>query len=368
MSREILQRLLDERAFKPSPPDYELAIAHVRVNDVGIPHAIDDKVTHAITAEDEAFVIIVGPPGSGKSSILTAAALTVASPHAAPHPLPLMVPVAYHDDITVEVLVKAITQTLAYELRGHLTDDQARNLEKALAATISKSRQPGGLSGSISAGHPGLLSATVGAALGKDLVTRTTESAWHSGPPVSRLLALRDLAAGHEAQLVVIFHDSDIWSVADEEAAGRARGFFSALRVLLDCPEVTFIVAVQTQWTEPAGDGNDKRTIARKEFHELAERAGVSLVVAEPQSDSQALALITAIIDRRAEIVLDDVDIPEAGWAATLFTPAALSLLAHRCRRRSVRRAITDIRDAFERAEEMPDQIDREHLLEVLGD
>ncbi len=369
MSSEILKRLHAARAFKPTPPDYELAIAHVPLAEVGIPHPIEGQVLHAMTSEDEAFVIVLGPPGSGKSSILTSAALSAASPDAPPHPLPLLVPVAHFEgNITPDLLVKAVTQGVARALRGHLKPSQVKKLDQALAITVTSYRQPGGLTGSITAGHPGVLSATVGGAFGKDLVASTTDPSWQGGSPKDRLLSLRDLADAHKARLVVIFHDTDIWSVADSEMASRARSFFSALRTLLDCPEITFIVAVQSQWSEDPAAVSGVSAAAREEYRELAERAGIRLDIAQPQSDKQALDLMTAIIDRRAQLVLDDLAVPDGGWAAVLFTPAALTLLAHRCRTRSVRRAITDIRDAFERVEVMPEQIDREHLLEVLGD
>jgi hypothetical protein len=369
MSREILQRLYQAVAFKPTPPDYELAIAHVRVEEVGIPRPIDDQVLHAMTSDDEAFVIVVGPPGSGKSSILTAAALNAGSPDTPPHPMPLIVPVAHYDGtITPDLLVRAITQGLARALGGHLKPKEIKKLDRALATSIARSRQSGGLTGSISGGHPGVLTGTIGGAFGKDLVTYTTDPSWENGTPKNRLLGLRDLAAGHQARLVVIFHDTDIWSVGDDDMAARARSFFSALRVLLDCPEITFIVAVQTLWTEDPQAVTGKAAAARKEYRELAERAGVQLDVPKPLSDKQALDLVTAIINRRVENALDDLDAPKGGWAPVLFSPAALLLLAHRCRSRSVRLAITDIRNALERLEEMPDQIQREHLLDAIYD
>jgi hypothetical protein len=367
MTQALWQRLYDAAAFKPRPPDYELATAHVRVGEVGIPKPIDERVLHAMTTDDEAFVIVIGPPGSGKSSILTAAARDAARPDSPPHPLPLKVPVAHHDvKLTAELLVRAIAQGLAHELRGHLSKAQTKKLELALATTISKTRQPGGSSGSLTAGLPGVLSASVGGALGKDLLTLTTNASWQGGGPVNTLLSLRDLAAAHHARLVVIFHDTDIWSVADDDMAVRARSFFSALRVLLDCPEITFIVAVQTYWAETAGESQNTTNTARREYQALAELAGVRLDVPLPRSNPQALALITAIINRRVAMVLDTEDQPDGGWASVLFTPSALELLAHRCKSKSVRRAISDIRDALDRAEVMPEKLDREHLLDVI--
>lgn len=365
MSADVLQRLRDATAFKPKPPDLELALAHVPAATVGIPKPIDERVLRAMTTDDETFVIVVGAPGSGKSSLLTAAAREAAQPDKPPHPLPLKVPVSHYASIAPDVLVKAIAQALATELRGSLSDQEVQQLEAALATNIVKTHQPGGISGgSVTAGLP-FLSATVSASLGQDLLTLITTPEWQGGGPVPSLLSLRDLAAAHAARLVVIFHDTDVWSVGDGQMAARARNFFSALRVLLDCDEITFLVAVQTHWTETSDGVGPHTSAARAEYRELAARVGVLLKVPQPASNQQARALMVAIINKRVEITLDDTP-PAGGWAEALFTSDALELLAHRCRAKSIRQAIADIRDTFDHLAEMPDQISREHLLEAI--
>jgi len=304
MSREILESLRDATAFKPKPPDFELAIAHIHAADVGIPHAIDARVLNAMITDDEAFTIVIGPPGSGKSSLLAATASEAARREGPPAALPLKVPVAHHTrEITADLLVKAIAQSLAYELRGHLSAIDRQKLENALATTIATSRQSSGLSGSLSAGPPGL-KAVIGAAIGKDLATLTSNADWQAGGPVQTLLALRDLAAAHNTRLVVIFDDTDVWSVGDQEMAARAGSFFSALRFLLQCPEVSILVAVQTHWTETGTTAEAATRTARREYRELAERVGARLRVPLPQSRMQARKLMGAVIDRRVDIAL----------------------------------------------------------------
>jgi energy-coupling factor transporter ATP-binding protein EcfA2 len=366
MTREILEKLRDATAFKPKPPDFELAIAHVHAADVGIPHAIDARVLNAMITDDEAFTIVIGPPGSGKSSLLAATANAAAKREGPPVALPLKVPVAHHmQQLTAELLVKAIAQSLAYELRGVLTATDRKKLEKALATTITTARQSGGLSGSISAGPPGL-KAVIGAALGKDLAILTSNADWQAGGPVQSLLALRDLAAARGARLVVIFDDTDVWSVGDHEMATRAGRFFSSLRFLLQCPEVSILVAVQTHWTETGTAAEAATRTARREYQELAERVGAKLHIPLPESKAQARKLMAAVIDRRVEIALPSENHPEGKWSETLFTAEALDLLASRCFTKTIRLAIGDIRDAFDHLDGMPDQIDREHLLEVI--
>ena len=70
MSEELLTSLRDKAAFKPKPPDYELAHAHVPLGEVGLPDPIEDRVIAAMRSEDENSVLIVAPPGCGKSSLL----------------------------------------------------------------------------------------------------------------------------------------------------------------------------------------------------------------------------------------------------------------------------------------------------------
>ena len=266
MNRKILEKLRDATAFKPKPPDFELAIAHVHAADVGIPHAIDARVLNAMITDDEAFTIVIGPPGSGKSSLLAATGSDAARREGLPVALPLKVPVAHHThSLTADLLVKGIAHTLAYELRGHLTATDRKKLEKALATRITTSRQSGGLSGSVSAGPPGL-KAVIGAAIGKDLATLTSNADWQAGGPVQTLLTLRDLAAAYNTRLVVIFDDTDVWSVGDQEMATRAGSFFSALRFLLQCPEVSILVAVQTHWTETGTAAEAATRTARREY------------------------------------------------------------------------------------------------------
>jgi energy-coupling factor transporter ATP-binding protein EcfA2 len=288
MSRQILEMLRDATAFKPKPPDFELAMAHVRAAEVGIPHAIDARVFNAMSTDDESFTIVIGPPGSGKSSLLAATANAAARREGSPVVLPLKVPVAHHaQPLTADLLVKGIAQSLAYELRGQLRANDRKKLETALATTITAGRQSGGLSGSLAAGPPGL-KAVIGAAIGKDLVTLTSNSDWAAGGPIQTLLSVRDLAAAYDTRLVVIFDDTDVWSAGDQEMATRAGRFFSALRFLLQCPEVSILVAVQTHWTEAGPTPEAATQTARREYRELAERVGARLDVPLPRSKTQA--------------------------------------------------------------------------------
>lgn len=96
MSEEILTLLRDRAAFEPKPPDYELAHAHVPLAEVGLPDPIEDRVVAAMRSEDENAVLIVAPPGSGKSSLLAWASARAVELPEAPRVLPVYVPVGHH--------------------------------------------------------------------------------------------------------------------------------------------------------------------------------------------------------------------------------------------------------------------------------
>lgn len=185
--------------------------------------------------------------------------------------------------------------------------------------------------------------------------------------PHSGLVALGDIAAAHDARLVVIFDDTDTWSEGDEDMATRARDFFIALRALVDCPEVTIFVAVQDHWSSTDTPAGRNTEAARLQYRELAERSARILRVPRPHTREQARVLISAILERRMNLTLEQQEPPNDGWCKALFTDEAVDLLAVRCLQRSVRQALADVRDAFDHSDVLPDRIDRQHLVDAMG-
>jgi hypothetical protein len=51
VSQAILTLLRVYTAFKPKPPEYELAIAHVPLGQVGLENPIDDRVLEAMCSD-----------------------------------------------------------------------------------------------------------------------------------------------------------------------------------------------------------------------------------------------------------------------------------------------------------------------------
>lgn len=365
MSREILQQLRDRTAFKPSPPEYEMAAAHVSPADAGVPDPIDERVYDAMCSDDEAFVVVQGAPGWGKSSLLTSAAWRAAETTSAPQVLPLRIGVGHHiAPITPDLLVRSVTQELALRLAPKLKSKDVRELEEALAITMVRTRKPANVTAGLIVGVPPL-STNVAVNLGGDLTQLVSDTGW-GGNPINGLLALRDLAAARDARLVIIFDDTDTWAEGDEGLAPRARDFFVALRALADVPEITIFVAIQDHWAIEIDGYTEPNTAgARAQYRALAERAARLLHIPLPTDADQAQALIAAILNRRVEITLGQTQ--EGGWTQTLFDEDAVALLADRIVEHSVRQALADIRNAFDHALEMPERITRDYLAAAMG-
>jgi hypothetical protein len=368
VSEEILRLLREKAAFKPKPPDYELAHAHVPLGDVGLPDPIEERVIAAMRSEDENSVLIVAPPGCGKSSLLAWAAAQASARPDEPYVLPIYVPVGHHAaPIDTTVIVRGVAEGIAIKLGADLKRREREGLERALAITITTSRQPTRLRAGLILPPLHGLNAQVAAELGGDLATVVRAGGWQGGAHAG-LVALADLARAKGARLVVIMDDTDIWSAGDENMARRAGEFFGAVRSLLDCPEVTLLAAVQSHWasTSTLPAGADQTAAARAQFSELRERAGRVLRVPAPPSHDLARALVRAVLGRRIDITLDP-PAPEGGWVDAAFSAGAIDVLAQRCLERSVRQCLSDVRDAFDHHAELPPRIERDHVIEAMS-
>jgi hypothetical protein len=143
MSVAILTVLRERTAFKPKPPDYELALAHVPLGEVGLSNPIEQRVLTAMCTEDESFILIVGPPGEGKSSLLAWAAGRATEAGGPTRVLPIYVPVGHHTAmIDTGLLVRGVAEGIAIRLGPTLKKRDRETLERALAITITTARQP----------------------------------------------------------------------------------------------------------------------------------------------------------------------------------------------------------------------------------
>lgn len=368
MSAETLTALRERTAFKPKPPDYELALAHVPLGEVGLSNPIEQRVLSAMRAEDESFVLIIGPPGEGKSSLLAWASGQAAEGSGLPHVLPIYVPVGHHTAaIDTGLLARGVAEGIAVRLGPTLKKRDRETLERALAITITTARRPPTLRAGLTVPLLHGFVAELAAELGGDLATLVKEGGWQGGPHAG-LVALSDVTRAHGGHMVVILEDTDIWSAGDENMARRASAFFAAVRSLLGAPDVTMLAAVQSHWgeLEPKSPRTRHTAAAQLQFRELKDRAARVLHVPAPASHEQARALLRAVLERRIHITLEEPT-PAGGWCDVLFSADALELLARRCLERSLRQALADVRDTFDHHDILPAQITREHVVEAMA-
>ncbi len=367
MSQEILTMLRDRAAFKPKPPEYELALAHVQLGEVGFNDAIEERVLHIMRASEGSFALIVAPAGCGKSSLLAWSASEVSGRERDRKVVPIHVPVSHHSaPIEPDSIVRGVAEGIAIRLGPQLRRRDREAIEKALAITIAARRNPPRLRAGISAPLLHGLTAEVAAELGGDLTTVVRQGGWQGGAHAG-LVSLGRIAHARHARLVVIIDDTDIWSAGDDGMASSASAFFASMRSLIDCSEVTMLVAVQSHWADAAAEGDTPTTTtARLQFRELAERASRVLHIPDPRDDIQARRLVEAILEKRMEITLDP-PAPEGGWRPLAFTSQAVALLAQRCVERNLRQALTDLRDTFDHHDVLPAQIDAEHIAEAIA-
>src|SRR4051794_22009929 len=94
---ETLKKLYEGKAFKPTPSLWEMAEAHVPFAELDVIAAPEESIQNGLT-EGDGVAVLIGPSGSGKSSVLAYVAKTLAvthadGPHVRPY-LPVFVPVA----------------------------------------------------------------------------------------------------------------------------------------------------------------------------------------------------------------------------------------------------------------------------------
>lgn len=364
MNADLLKDLRERTAFKPKPPNYELALAHVPLGEAGLKDPVEQRLLDAMVSEDESSVLVVAPPGGGKSSLLAWSAAEVAADKER-RVVPVYVPVGHHAvRIDASLVVRGVAEGLAQRLASDLKSRERDMLAKSLAISVTTSKRPARLRAGLKLPPLHGLTADVAIELGHDLTVLAQAGGWQGGPH-SGLTALADLTRAYEGHLVVIVEDTDIWSAGDPDMAGRAGAFFSAMRSLVACPDVTTLVAVQSHWGEPDSLASSQSRNAGAAYRELRSRASRVLVIPTPASEQQAHGLVCSVLDRRIQITVGG-RAPSSGWSSAVFSEDALELLAKRCLKGTVRQVLTDVRDTFDHHETLPDLITRDDIIEAM--
>ena len=348
----LLERINGEGGFNPALDHDELADTHIRFRDLGADSDVEMHLDTAIR-RGSGIVLVVGPSGGGKSSLIAFTTRELAGSHALGSPprrfLPLYVPVAARgiDAADLRVFGQLAIRQLLSSFGATLKRRDIRRLERGAADAIT--RQPPSVSFNPKLTAKGFgLGGELGAQLAGEIVSITTEGATldeHGG-----LTTLAHTVRGHEHELVIVIEDTDAWTITDEDQ-GRdlAREFFGHVVAPLIAADLTVVVAAQTHWDEVDA------------FQAVAARAAARVELPTIIGRAQAVRAVACLVQRRAswalgrEIPLEDV-----------VTESAVEVLAARLGTGSFREPLTLLRDALGRlAPTFPDRLDRGHLLEA---
>lgn len=358
MSARALQELYDGKALKPAASLWELADAHIEFAALDALPAPEAPVINALV-EGDGIAVLVGPSGSGKSSVLAYVSKQLAqkaTDDGRPY-LPIFLPVAGRPDHTtnLEVFGKGVMLEVILALRTGLGDHHRGRLERAMAESVSTQSAGAKFTTRLAAMIPGLRG-EIGFELAQDVVSVVGKQDLDNR---GGLRTLGDIVRARGFELIVVVEDTD--ALAFDETGRLARDFFSSVaRPLSSEVDVGVAIAVQGPWLE--GDS------ALAEASALVERAVTAPRMPLPGSDLHAREMVEAVLERRIQRGLEDVGSLGANPSAALFTDAALGALGHELRATgSMRRPLSRVRDALDRCADfgMPEQLDVTHLLET---
>jgi AAA ATPase-like protein len=352
MTSELWRELYDQQAFKPAPSLWELAEAHVPFSELGARQAPEPRVRSGLE-EGDGLALLVGAPGSGKSSVLAyvAARLAGSRSDAGRLYLPVFVPVAARPEASdLDLFGRGVALEVLLALREQLPKAARERLERQLAEQVSRQRTPPQFNARLAARIPGL-SSEAGVKFAGEIVTLAGRERLDN---YGGLRSLGDLARAHGHELIVLVEDTDAWSSIPSGPEVAEAFFAGVLRPLASDADVAVGVAVQPRWEElPA-------------FAELKERAVAAVPMPPVPRPPRATRVVAAVLERRvrravgAEVAGEDV-------IERLLTPDGLETLASEMiERGSLRAPLARLRDTLDRfADGLPERLDREHFLET---
>jgi hypothetical protein len=362
MSREIVQKLYDGKAFKPAPSLWELAMAHVPLADFGLPAPPEERIRRGLV-EGDGVSLLVGDPGSGKSSVFAylAAALSKRGTDTEPprRYLPVFVPVGSRPDSSgsIDAFGSIAIREVLDTLRDSLPEPLRQKLERGSAAQVTRKhvapRFNARLAGEVING----MGPEIGVQLGGDVLEVVGK---HGLDSRGGIRTLGDVVRAHGLELILFIEDTDAWARGD--GPRQAQSFFRHVaRPLCNEVDVAVGIAVQVAWVEDP-------ELRLAEVQDVSARAVTVARMPRPRSETEATRVVEGVLDRRIRNGLDDS--AEAGDhpAKAVFAADALGSLGHDFYATgSMREPLTRVRDTFDRsAEDLPDQITLSHMLESL--
>ena len=288
MSYDQIVTLDDARAFEATHRFEDLAVFHVEF-DQFTPTRGAEAVLRRM-ASTGGRVAVIGPSGSGKSSLMT----HVLGPFAEGLPeglIPLRIPVGGEADETVSERIPFIRHVIGTLLHlaspEALTEHQRRGIEEKLAGLPRKAGRE--VTRKYSLGTPLWLAnaqfarevKTAAQAVPREL---STAGALHE------LQRVVELFRTHGTEPFLVFDDSDAWlRIAGEDSTPLANAFFAEnVDMLARETDCGFVVAVQNQYT------------SLDSYREV--RAQFSTQIGLPPDELETALAITAVLTRRIRL------------------------------------------------------------------
>ena len=317
MSAEALERLQGELAFLPRSRYDELPGDHVAFDHLNGGRKTEASLTQLIEA-DEGLIFVVGPSGSGKSSLIAATAGALTEDKYAP----IRVRVAALEPAATDPLEMTrhmLREVHAHANGNHLTRAQRRRIEETV---VDKKTRRGATSrfdaGLRAHGLPGLTGDLRLSLAGTSLDEEYGENLTTASEGVR---ALRGMFEHHGRVPVLIMEDTDAWlrgtgggDPLDEDIADA---FFTRniARVAREY-ELTLLVAAHESYRDTAGYKRAREVMAgeievpafhrpqeaiRAIFQNRIDRTGVAVTV-DDVFEADALVRLEAEYDKNRSI------------------------------------------------------------------
>jgi len=294
VSAAELERLAAARAFKPMEAFDELADNHVDFDELLGGERREAALAKALQGTTPARVAVLGPSGSGKSSLIAATLADL------PAFLPLSIAIGQADVGILENQARFgqfIIRELSRQAKGRFAAQQkiGRRREAALARLVADT--------TTRTGPGGKLALNIGipdyAAVSTEIrsAIKSTESDLNPSQSLEGLEEIaRVFSAPERPTPVLIIDDADKWAGSpvpgDEDKRARLL-FSSALQPLLTL-QLHLVVAVQQHWKKLA------------EYENLDKRVDATIEI--PKLPKDAVPALTQIIASRAlDVGVEDV-------------------------------------------------------------
>lgn len=341
MKDGVLERLYATQAFLPRRRYEELPEDHVPFDELNCDTETERKLSRLVGADD-GLIFVVGPSGSGKSSLIASTTNALATDRFAP----VRVRVAALDEEVSDPL--KMTLHIMREVRAHaqgrqLTKDQRARIEKAVAAQRTRRGGPNRLAAGLKLQPlPGLTAELHGelanSALDVEYGANMTDAA-------EGMAQLRGMFEYHGRVPVLIMEDTDAWLRGPGAGdADVADAFFSRnlARIAREF-EITLIVAAHDTYVGTAGYERAREVMAGE------------VVVPALCSPQEAIRTILQRRIDRAQVDAEVVDV---------FEDAAIARLeAEYDRNHSIRRVLRVAHDALDTAgPAFPDRLAGGHI------